>query len=223
MDTKRIVLPGDQIEIAQDRPRNGVHKCGEQEFCSSYFGIVQAGNGFVDVVPFYGRYVPRRGDKVIGKVIDIGPSMWTIDINSAYLTMLHSNDSPWRVSSGDLKRYLSLGDYVYAKVMTLNELKESWITLRDVGLRKLEGGHIISVPSPKVPRIIGKGGNMVNMIKDATSTRIVLGQNGLIWIDGTPENIMNAVAAIKMVEREAHTNGLTDRVEKFLKELKGGN
>ena len=71
--------------------------------------------------------------------------MWTIDINSAYLTMLHSNDSPWRVNSGELKKYLSLGDYVYAKVMTLNELKESWITLRDVGLRKLEGGHIISV------------------------------------------------------------------------------
>ena len=223
MDTKRIVVPGDIIEITQDRPRNGIYKCSENAFCSSYFGVVQSGNGFVDVVPFYGRYVPRRGDKVIGKVIDIGPSMWTIDINSAYLTMLHSNDSPWRVNSGELKKYLSMGDYVYAKVMTVNELKESWITLRDVGLRKLEGGHIISVPSPKVPRIIGKGGNMVNMIKDATSTRIVLGQNGLIWIDGSPENIMNAVSAIRMVEREAHTNGLTDRVENFLKGLKGGS
>ena len=223
MDTKRIVVPGDIIEITQDRPRNGIFKCSENDFCSSYFGVVQSGNGFVDVVPFYGRYVPRRGDKVIGKVIDIGPSMWTIDINSAYLTMLHSNDSPWRVNSGELKKYLSMWDYVYAKVMTVNELKESWITLRDVGLRKLEGGHIISVPSPKVPRIIGKGGNMVNMIKDATSTRIVLGQNGLIWIDGSPENIMNAVSAIRMVEREAHTNGLTDRVENFLKGLKGGS
>ena len=62
---------------------------------------------------------------------------------------------------------------------------------------------------------------MVNMIKDSTDTRIVVGQNGLIWIDGTPENVMVAIEAIKMVEKEAHTTGLTDRIEKYLKELKG--
>ena len=73
-----------------------------------------------------------------------------------------------------------------------------------VGLRKLEGGHIISVPAPKVPRIIGKGGSMVNLIKEHTDTRIVIGQNGLIWIEGTPENILRATAAIKKIERSPH-------------------
>jgi exosome complex component RRP4 len=105
--------------------------------------------------------------------------------------------------------------------MTLNDIRESWVTLKDVGLRKLEGGHITSVSAPKVPRIIGKGGSMVNMIKDATGTRIVVGQNGLIWIDGESENVMIAISAVKMVENEAHTTGLTDRMQKYLNEVKG--
>ncbi len=220
-ETKQIVMPGDPIDSSLGKPRNGVYKCGDQQFCSSYFGIVQVSDQFIDVVPFSGPYYPRRGDKVIGKVIEVGPSMWTIDINSPYHTLMHMNDTPWRTNAGDIKKYLSPGDYIYAKVMTLNDIRESWVTLKDVGLRKLEGGHITSVSAPKVPRIIGKGGSMVNMIKDATGTRIVVGQNGLIWIDGESENVMIAISAVKMVENEAHTTGLTDRMQKYLNEVKG--
>ena len=36
------------------------------------------------------------------------------------------------------------------------------------GFGKLEGGMIISVNPHKVPRIIGKEGSMVKMIKDST-------------------------------------------------------
>lgn len=220
-EAKQIVMPGDPIEEGLGKPRNGVHKCGKDQFCSSFFGIVQVSDHFVDVVPFSGPYYPRRGDKVIGKVIEVGPSMWIVDISSPYHTLLHMNDTPWRTNSGDLLRYLGPGDYIYTKVMTLNEIKESWLTMKDVGLRKLEGGQITVVSAPKVPRIIGKGGSMVNMIKDSTETRIVVGQNGLIWVDGTPENVSVAIKAIKKVEEEAHTTGLTDRIQAYLKELKG--
>ena len=65
---------------------------------------------------------------------------------------------------------------------------------------------------------------MVNLIKEYTDTRIVIGQNGLIWIEGTPENILRATAAIKKIEREAHTTGLTDRMTEYLKgDAKNGN
>ncbi len=218
--TKQIVLPGDPVEVANLKPRNGVYRCGEQKYCSEYFGVLQESDQFVDVVPFSGRYFPRRNDKVIGKIIEITPSMWVVDINSTYTTLLHMNDAPWRVSSGELKRYMNVGDYLYAKILSINEINESWLTMKDVGLKRLEGGTIVSVPAPKVPRIIGKGGSMVNMIKDATHTRVMVGQNGTIWVDGTPEEAMVAIQAIRMVEREAHTVGLTDRVAKFLEEKK---
>ncbi|EQD63266.1 exosome complex RNA-binding protein Rrp4, partial [mine drainage metagenome] len=114
-----------------------------------------------------------------------------------------------------------VGDYVYAKILSINEIKESWITMKDVGLKKLEGGTLVTISAPKVPRIIGKGGSMVNMIKDSTHTRIMVGQNGIIWLDGAPENVIVAIDAIRMVEKEAHTVGLTDRVKKFLEDKKG--
>ncbi len=221
MKTREIVLPGDEVKLEGVKPRNGLHRCGESAFCSSYFGTVQRSEEYVDVVPFCGPYMPRRGDKVIGKVIEIGPSMWIVDINSPYTSLLHMNDTPWRINSGELNRYMKVGEYLIAKVLSLNEIKESWITLKDVGLRKLEGGAIISLEAPKVPRIIGKGGTMVNMIKDATLTRIVIGQNGLIWIDGVKENLAIAKEAIELVKNQAHTVGLTDRVRAFLDSKKG--
>ena len=119
-ETKQIVFPGEVLEISEIKPRNGVYKNKEGKYCSEYFGTVQKGDDYIDVVPFTGHYFPRRGDKVIGKIIEIGPSMWTIDINSPYLNLMHMNDTPWKMSSGDIKRYLGIGEYIYAKVMTLN-------------------------------------------------------------------------------------------------------
>jgi exosome complex RNA-binding protein Rrp4 len=45
-----------------------------------------------------------------------------------------------------------------------------------------------------------------------------VGQNGVIWLDGEPEDVSLAVSAIRKVEDEAHTTGLTDKVRKFLEE-----
>ncbi|ARD83974.1 exosome complex RNA-binding protein Rrp4 [Ferroplasma acidiphilum] len=193
------------------------------EFFSEYFGVIQESEKFIDVAPFNSPYLPRANDKIIGKIMDIGPTMWTVDINSPYYSLLHMNDTPWHVSSGDLERYLNVGDYIYARISVSNEIKESWISLRDNGMRKLESGRIISVKPPKVPRVIGRGGNMINIIKNYTDTKIIVGQNGFIWLDGNVENVKKAIDAIRLVEKEAHTIGLTDRMEEYLKNMKGEN
>ncbi len=222
METKKIVYPGDKIETGDLKPRNGMYE-SNSEFFSEYFGVIQESEKFIDVAPFNSPYLPRVNDKIIGKIMDIGPTMWTVDINSPYYSLLHMNDSPWHVSSGDLERYLKVGDYVYARISVSNEIKESWISMRDNGMRKLETGRIISVKPPKVPRVIGKGGNMINIIKTYTDTKIIVGQNGFIWVDGEIENVKQAIDAIRIVEKEAHTIGLTDRMEEYLKKMKGEN
>jgi exosome complex component RRP4 len=45
-----------------------------------------------------------------------------------------------------------------------------------------------------------------------------VGQNGVIWIDGEPQDVALAMAAIRKIEDEAHTSGLTDKVKAFLEE-----
>ena len=63
---------------------------------------------------------------------------------------------------------------------------------------------------------------MITMIKDATDCKIIVGQNGRIWIHGVdPDKEIVATAAIMKIEHESHTEGLTDRIKEFLdKELK---
>ena len=222
METKKIVYPGDKVEAGDLKPRNGMYE-SDSEFFSEYFGVIQESEKFIDVAPFNSPYLPRVNDKIIGKIMDIGPTMWTVDINSPYYSLLHMNDTPWHVSSGDLERYLNVGDYVYARISVSNEIRESWISMRDNGMRKLETGRIISVKPPKVPRVIGKGGNMINIIKTYTDTKVIVGQNGFIWVDGEIDNVKKAIDAIRIVEKEAHTIGLTDRMEEYLKKMKGEN
>ena len=71
--------------------------------------------------------------------------------------------------------------------------------------------------SNKVPRVIGKQGSMVNLIKEYTGCNIVVGQNGLIWIRGESiESELLAKEAIKMITDKCLVEGLTDKVKEFL-------
>ena len=94
--------------------------------------------------------------------------------------------------------------------------------MKGPGLRKLKGGRIVEVASNKVPRIIGKQGSMVSMIKDATGCNISVGQNGIIWIDGSPEGELLAIMAIRKIEEESHLSGLTDKIKGFLEKNSKG-
>jgi exosome complex component RRP4 len=89
------------------------------------------------------------------------------------------------------------------------------------GLRKLQGGQLIQVPHSKVPRVIGTKGSMISLIKKYTACRLVVGQNGRIWIDGDPDDILIAMGAINMIADQAHVHGLTNNVKEFLQKAKG--
>ncbi|GAG12814.1 unnamed protein product, partial [marine sediment metagenome] len=54
------------------------------------------------------------------------------------------------------------------------------------------------------------------------NTRILVGQNGLIWIQSDDlKNELIAVEAIKKIEKESHISGLTDKIKQFLEEKTG--
>ena len=102
------------------------------------------------------------------------------------------------------------------KIVNVTSQKLVDVTMKGPGLRKLKGGRIIEVNPHKVPRIIGKQGSMVMMIKDATKCNITVGQNGLIWIDGEPMNELLALQTIRKIEKESHMSGLTDKIKEYL-------
>ena len=120
-------------------------------------------------------------------------------------------------NDADLSQYYAPGDLVVAKIIKVMSSKIIDASLKMPGCRKLGTGRLIEVESSRVPRIIGKQGSMISMIKDATGCNVVVGQNGLVWIAGTdPENERKSEETIRKIENEAHSEGLTDKISAYL-------
>ncbi|MCL2785819.1 MAG: exosome complex RNA-binding protein Rrp4 [Methanomassiliicoccaceae archaeon] len=213
--TREVVVPGDLLDDSGLRPGNGTYVL-DGKIYASRLGVKNVFSGTVSIIPLRGRYIPAPGDMVLGMIADIGPSNWLVDINSPYPAPLHVNEVPWKVEFGDTSRFLRIGDTIMAKILMVDESMKIQVTMNDSGLRKLEEGQIVEIAHSKVSRVIGKSGSMIQMIKNMTDCRIFVGQNGRIWVDGDADDVTVAVDAIKMIEREAQTSNLTERVKEFI-------
>lgn len=217
---RELVLPGELLEVKNLKPGIGTFYENGKVY-ASLLGIKKERAGYINVIPLAGKYIPRIDDAVVGMVIDIGPSHWLVDINSPYPATLHVNEVLWRVEFGDTAKYLNVKDVILAQILSVDEVKRVQVTMKESSLRRLTEGQIVEISHSKVPRVIGKKGSMISMIKNYTGCRIFVGQNGRIWLHGEMEGMINAVQAIKMIERESQVLGLTDAVESFLKEARG--
>jgi exosome complex component RRP4 len=216
---KDIVVPGDELASGMDfLPDFGAYRDGDK-IVATRLGVVGINGRAIRIIPLSGKYIPNKGDTIIGKVTDVTFSGWRVDTNSAYSAMLSSKDATTRfINRGaDLTQYFNFGDYIVAKIITVTSQKLIDLTMKAPGLRKLGEGRVITVNPNKVPRIIGKNGSMVSLIKEATGCTIIVGQNGIVWLSGAPDKELLAVNTIRMIEKNAHISGLTEKVSEFLK------
>ena len=217
---KDIVIPGQLLATGMDYlPASGTFRDADK-IVSNLIGIASINGRLIKIIPLTGPYVPRRDDVVIGKVVDIGFSGWRIDIGWAYEANLSVKDAVQEfVERGsDLTQFYNYGDYVMSRITNVAGSKIIDLGMRGPGLRKLTDGRIIKIIPAKVPRLIGKQGSMITMIKENTNSKILVGQNGLVWLSGvTPEDELKAIEAIKIIDEQSQSDGLTEKIEKFLK------
>ena len=221
VNDKDVVVPGEVLaEGIGFLPGFGTYRDG-YNICSQRLGLVSIEGKVIRIIPVSGNYSPKLNDKVIGKVIDVLMTGWRLEINSPYSAVLTLKDatSEFVVRGADLTQFYKIGDFVVAKIVNVTSQKLIDLSMKGPGLRKIHGGRIITVNPQKVPRVIGKEGSMVSMIKDATGCNIIVGQNGLVWIEGEPEQEVFATSAIKMIEELSHVNGLTTIVKEHLEKL----
>lgn len=180
-------------------------------------GVLSNNSEYINVIPLEGRYDAVKGDFVIGIVEEPLASSWLVDIKAPYPALLHVNEVPWDVEFNETEKFLNKGDSIMAKVLQVDMEKKLQITLNDRNLYKIKGGHIIDVEPSKVPRVIGKKGSMISLLKKYTRCRIFVGQNGRIWISGDDEGIRKVIQTIKKIEKESLSYGLTNKIEEMLK------
>jgi exosome complex component RRP4 len=117
----------------------------------------------------------------------------------------------------DMGKHFAIGDMITARIMAFDRTRDPMLTVQDRDLGKIARGEALKISATRVPRLIGKRGSMIQTIEQATQTRVLIGQNGIVVVTGrTPEGIRLAVRAIKMVEEEAHTANLTQRIKVLL-------
>ena len=193
-------MPG---ELISDKPERISYAFVDRgKTYSTVVGLFTEGK----LVPLEGPYEPLPDDLVVGIISEVKFSGYSIDINTAY---------PAFLSSREIRERYAMGDTLFARITMIDEVRS--IELGDA--RKLPAGRLVKVSSVKIPRIIGKKNSMIDMIQAATGCQISAGRNGYVWIAGAG-NATLAEKAIRMIEAQAHTHGLTDRVSAYLKSSK---
>lgn len=214
---KEVVLPGEFIGDKKGRKvGHGAYFEGEKVY-SKFLGFPRVDQYEINVMPLAGVYIPQTDDRIVGVISSVEISGWFVDINSpyeAFLPLQEGVDEFVDTQRTDLSRFFDIGDIISCKVSRVTRSKAIQITMNDFIAKKLYEGVIIKVTPTKIPRIIGKGGSMIQSIKQATKCDIITGQNGVIWIRG--DDKAKAIEAILTIEKESHTLGLTDKIQKML-------
>jgi len=221
---KQVVVPGEIISQDENMlPGDWTIKEGNN-IIAIRLGVVEKQDRLIKIIPLSGVYIPRRGNVIIGEIRDMNYSGWMVDIGGPYGAFLTLKEVPGYVEESEMENVYGIGDLIVTKVFNVKRTAvDLTMKQREGGLGKIKEVLIVRVNPHRVPRIIGKEGSMIKLIKDATKCMITVGQNGLIWIKGdNVEDRIYAKKAIEFIVENTTTNGLTEKVEKWLAENKSG-
>ncbi len=215
MSERKVVIPGEVIVTGEKYlPGDNTEKKNGSIIAVRY-GLAEEYSDLVKVIPLSGVYQPRKGNVVIGKVENITFNGWVIDIGVSENAFLSLSEIPRFVSKSGMSEVLDMGDMVIGKIVDCSR-KSSDLTVKGKGFGKIEDGMIMEINPNKVPRIIGKEGSMINLIKEETGCNITVGQNGLVWISGkSVDDELLAKKSIAFIAEKSFLEGLTEEVKKW--------
>ena len=214
-EKRKIVVPGEVIISGEDfLPGEGTAREGN-EIIAHRYGLAEKIGRVVKIIPLSGAFIPRKNNVILGRIVDYTFNGWLIDVDYAGNGFLPIAEAPRFINKNEMDSFLAIGDMIAAKIWNVSG-KGVDLSLKGKGLGKLEGGFVFRISPSRVPRIIGREGSMINLIKEKTGCTITVGQNGWIWIKGN--NIDDEIKARKVIEFVAdkvYVDGLTDKVEEW--------
>jgi exosome complex component RRP4 len=214
-----FVTPGEKlVDSMEYLPGRNCFREGDGVFAKKT-GLLQVSGRVLSVIALNGIYMPQRDDMIIGEVTDVQSNGWVVEIGAPYQAYLPLSGVRGYLDAAktDLSKVYNVGDMIYGKIKMVSSTHSVHISMFDRMCRKFSGGRILHVNPAKVPRIIGKSGSMIDMIKRYTGCRVVVGQNGVMWLEGdTPEAENFVMEIIDTIQRKSHIEGLTSEIEKRL-------
>ncbi|KAK6741610.1 hypothetical protein RB195_009462 [Necator americanus] len=136
------------------------------------------------VTPFKSKYMPKVGDFVIGRIINVQNAFWRVEVNCRLSAILRLNNI--NLPSGELRRkclqdvismneHLAVGDLITAEVQRVATKGQVELHTRNLGHGKLGQGILIGVfPSLIKPQ--------AKHVHEMFGIEVTIGDNGLVWI-----------------------------------------
>ena len=214
-EKRTIVIPGETIVSGEDfLPGEGTRREGNDIVAEKY-GLAEKIGRVVKIISLSGAFIPRRNNVVLGVVTDITHRGWLLDIDYAGSAFLPVTEAPRFIQKGEFDSFLAIGDVVAAKIWEVNGISID-LSIKGRGLGKLEGGFVFRINPSRVPRVIGKEGSMITLIKEKTGCQITVGQNGWIWVKGQSiDSEIKARKGIEFIADKVYIDGLTDKMEEW--------
>ena len=97
---------------------------------------------------------------------------------------------------------LNVGETVLCRIQEVDETHSSVVTMKGLGLRRVDSGLVESLP-PHLMQPLFSDGVALKSLKASTDCRVVLAENGRMWIDGSSDSIKEVVARIDRIRSMA--------------------
>lgn len=187
-----VVLPGDQCEeIAIVGEKNkvllgpGLRKEVDGIFITKAGRLKKRSPNTYWVDNYQKRYIPARGENVIGVVIQKAGDIFRVDVGSSCSASLSYLSFEGATKKNRPK--VNIGDVIYAKMLVASKDMEPEIVCVDSHGKKgrlgvLEDGFIFKCSLNLIRKILNPECPLLNSLKNEWPFELAAGMNGRIWI-----------------------------------------
>lgn len=219
-----IVAPGDIIgEGEPDFYSPYIYVEGNKIY-SSVLGIVEVKEGKPRIMPIHSTYIPQPNDIVIGVITDVGYSYWTIDINSPYVAQLSLSETPLKqmIGAENLRKFLDVGDYIVAKVISFERNKDPLLSIKGKELGRVNEGRVIDLKSSRVIWNILRRRKVIDYLEEELAVTVFVAANSRAWVKGVSQQAEDiAVIVLKKIDSNPFTKLTTSDISKLIMEFGG--
>ena len=203
----RLVAPGEDLGDSEGQEAGHGVLVMDGRLRATKQGRVTMNGNAVAIEPLRSAYIPRPSDLVIGFVEGCTNNIWFIDIGAPFNAILPMSLGPGKAAFGGTRSLIDIGEAVLCRVQEVEETHSSVVTMKGMGLRKIRSGNIEDIEPHLLGRLIGKGGKSLRQLKEDTDCRIIVADNGRIWIDGELDGIVDVRDRLQAMSAEAKSIG----------------
>jgi exosome complex component RRP4 len=187
----QVVVPGELVAEGSYEVHGPFVASGKRYYAKVLSVAVVEKTKQVRLIPLKRVYIPSEGDLVVGKVIDVGPTFWLVDINSPYTALLLVSEVFPKPApqQRELSEIFRVGDLLAAKVLSFDFAHDPLLTVKEPKLGKVARGLLVEVTPARVSRVIGKRGQVADYLSETLGVELIVGRNGRVIVIGkSPDN-----------------------------------